>query len=242
MFRFLFIIVLFGAALASGTWGMRAYREHLAETEAQESTDAVEEPKIEFETFSVANLLKEQPAEDSAVELVDFYFPHEVIGVDLDGEPGWEEVYLPIFPDDISLKKSNLISVIYKTQAIKSPEDVEAFFEQKTLKAFYVANDQQLSKVAFGKLAKRYGSLDYTKCVLITENVVEEKAIEKHWFALAAFAGFLSMAGWQSLGLIGHIIRRRKNRDDSIPTDAAGLAALFNEAQQNNTPEKYKRT
>ena len=70
MFRFLFIIVLFGAALASGTWGMRAYREHLAETEAQESTDAVEE--IEFETFSVANLLKEQPAEDSAVELVDF--------------------------------------------------------------------------------------------------------------------------------------------------------------------------
>ena len=229
MFRFLAIIVLFGAALASGAWGLQ---------NREESQTPKEETPHEYKLTSVSEILADPPEDFAEVELKDFHFAKEVIGVDLDGEPGWEEAYIPLFPNDVALQPHNFLSVIYKTNQLKNSDDTAAFFENETLCGFYLEGNQELSKVAFGKLAKRYGSLDYGASVLITSEMPKEpEAVESYWFAFAGFAGFLLLAGWQSMGLIGDL-RNRKSRDNSEADN--GASSVFSVTPSSNEPLKYK--
>ena len=222
MLRILSIIILLAVALATGGWGWHAHKEH------QMGQQTPKEGKVyDFQLASVSEILAEAPGDGEAIELEKFHFPQEAIGVDLDGQPGWEEAYLPLFPNDVVLKGHNLVSVIYKTNTLKNSDDVEAFFKNETLKGFYVQSKQKLSKVAFGKLAKRYGSMDYDRSVLITSELPEEQLeIQTYWFALAAFAGLLLMAGWQSLGLVGDI-RSRIQRGNEIENGPVGHESVF---------------
>ena len=229
MFRLLAIIVLFGAALASGAWGLH---------NREESQTPKEETVYEYNLTSVSEILAGPPEDITEIELKDFYFAKEAIGVDLDGEPGWEEAYIPLFPNDVALQPHNLLSVIYKTDQLKNSDDTAAFFENETLKGFYIAGNQKLSKVAFGKLAKRYGSLDYDASVLITSELPKEpEIIESYWFAFAGFAGFLLLAGWQSMGLIGDL--RNRNSQDKPEADN-GTKSVFSATPNSNEPPKYK--
>ena len=229
MFRFLAIIVLFGAALASGAWGLH---------NREEAQAPKEETAHKYNLTSVSDILADPPEGVAEVELKDFYFAKEVIGVDLDGEPGWEEAYIPLFPNDVALRPHNFLSVIYKTNQLKNSDDTAAFFENETLCGFYLEGNQELSKVAFGKLAKRYGSLDYGASVLITSEMPKElEAVESYWFAFAGFAGFLLLAGWQSMGLIGDL-RNRKSRDNSEADN--GASSVFSVTPSSNEPPKYK--
>ena len=228
MFRILTIIVLLGVALASGAWGLHARKESQAPKE---------EKAHEYNLTSVSEILAEPPTDSVGVELKDFHYAQEAIGVDLDGQPGWEEAYIPLFASDVALQPHNLLSVIYKTDQLKNSDDAEAFFENKTLRGFYIKENQELSKVAFGKLAKRYGSLDYSASVLITSEMPEEpETVESYWFAFAGFAGFLLLAGWQSLGLIGNL-GNRTSRDES---ETISAESIFNDARKSNEPQKYK--
>lgn len=232
MFRLLTIIVLFGAAYASGTWGLHAHQEHQKELQAPKE---IKTP--EYKPASVSEILAELPEDGAGVELKDFHYAKEAIGVDLNGKPGWEEAYIPLFPNDVALSPHNLVCVIYQTDQLKNSDDAKVFFENKTLRGFYVAGRQKLSKVAFGKLAKRYGSINYDAAILITAKLPkEEEGLEPHWFALAAFAGFFLLAGWQSFSLIGDV-RRRIFRGKSGTSSAE---TIFERAQNSNEPPKYK--
>ena len=235
MLRLLAIIILSGAALATGAWGLQAHKDH---KQAQQVPK--EEPTHEFQLTTVADVLADQPSDGEGLELENFHFAQEVIGVDLDGQPGWEEAYIPLFPRDSGMQGHSLVSVIYKTNAIKSEEDAEAFFENENLKGFYSESNQELSKVAFGKLARRYGSMDFDRSVLITSDFPKEQTeIPTYLFALAAFGGFLLMAGWQSLGLLGdirHRITRRKLTENGV-----GLGSIFGDDEDSNEPPRYER-
>jgi len=233
MFRFFFIIVLLGAALASGAWGLNAYKEQTQETLPEP------EPVTEYEPTTIAELIAKRPSEDGAFELQNFHFAKEVVGVDLGGEPDWDHAYIPLFANDILLQTHNYKSVIYRTDTLRSEKDVEAFFENKTLEGFYAQQNQQLSNVAFGKLAKRYGGLDYKNCVIITSDMPEEpQEIETYWFGLMGFAGLLALAGFQSIGLIGDIQRRISRNKSNL--ENVDPASIFAGGNSDNSPPKYQ--
>lgn len=230
MIRFFAIVLFFGLAIASGAAG---YFAHM-----QEKQKPIEpEVAVEFEPMTAFDLIDDAPREDKAIQLTDFFYGRLPIGISLDdNKKDWEEVYIPLFAKSNRVQRHNAVCVIYRTDELRNKEDASEFFENIVLDGFYSTYQQELPGYAFSKLAQKYKSLDYSNCVLLSNKKPESLQEEStYWVALLGFAFFLSIAGWQSLALMGDMKSRieREKRAREV-RDAAGLGSLFEEADARN--------
>lgn len=231
MVRLLAILLFFGLAVASGAAGYFTNLKNRQETEQAEAP-------VEFEAISADDLINDAPKENKAVRVTDFYFGRIPVGINLDdSKKDWEETYIPLFANTGEIQKYNAICVIYRTDEIKSVEDVEEFFDKKELEGFYVYHAQELPDYAFSNLAQRYKSLDYSRCVLLTSTKPEDPVKASYHLALLGFAVFLSIAGWQSFALMGDLKSKieTEKRAKEV-SDAAGLSELFGDAKPESKP------
>lgn len=230
MLRFFAIIICFGLAIASGAAG---YFGHL-----ESKQKPVEEPTtVEYQPVAATDLISDTPTEDQAIELSDFFFGHMPIGISIDENPkDWEVAYVPLFPSKDAIQSHNCICVILRTSKISSLEDIESFYEQKELQGFYVHDDQELPEQAFSRLARKYKSLDYGRCVMFTTEKPVNQETPGYWIALVGFAFFLSVAGWQSFAMMGDMKSRIDLDKEQKPlSDAAGLNSIFENIESENT-------
>lgn len=231
MIRFFAIMLFFGLAIVSGAAG------YFSNLETQQEPEEPVAP-TEFEPIAAFDLIDNQPSEDKAVRLTDFFFGRLPIGINLDdNKKDWEEVYIPLFARSEQVQSHNSICVIFRTDEFKDLESAEEFFDKQELDGFYVQNAQELPDYAFSNLAQKYKSLDYRRCILITSKQPVEEKKATYQLALIGFAFFLSIAGWQSFALLGDMKTKieREKRAKQV-SDAAGLSELF----QQDEPKEEK--
>jgi hypothetical protein len=243
MFRFFLVILCFGLAVGCGAV---SYFTHM------KNAEEVVEPVVfdDFELVTAKDLITDPPRENKGVQLTDFFYGKLPIGINLDdNKKDWEEVYIPLFPKGKQLKRFNSVCVIYRTDQLKTMEEAEEFFEQFVLEGYFDVYDQDLPAHAFSEMAQKYRSIDYSHCVLISNEkptTISEK--KDYLLALLGFAFFLSIAGWQSFNLLGDMKNRiEREKQTRQINDAAGLGSLFEEVDNKNKPgnngsfiEKYQ--
>ena len=232
MLRPLIILLLFGLAIGSGAYGLMNHNRE--KQQPAETAEVVHE----YEAIELVKLLRRPPESHQAIELEDFHFGVLPMTFDYDEDEVWDEVYIPLFPANLH-KSHNCICVIYHSEKYKTQEELEALLEGETLKGFYNPSNQKLPDAVFSKMARKYGSIDYSKSLLFSdEEPTSPIQYSSAFGAFACFAFFLALAGWQTMSMVttmkARIAAEKKIRDVA---DTAGLSAIFESKYEQPQPQ-----
>ncbi len=219
MSRFVIILLCLCIAVACVCGGYFGYNQL---TKSEDQPDAPTE-------ITCQQLLDKIPANLDLVALTDFQPGKHFVAYDDDDDGQWEQVFIPLFPSQLTKLDQNYHAVIVRFDDVRNKDQLSEKVKSPSINAQYWSMSQQLDRRTYSRMARDYSSMNFRRNVILYSGSSPTRNFGREIVIGSGIGLLVSMmvGGWQAFALmiagIKHQIELESESEEEKITNLAGL-------------------
>jgi hypothetical protein len=199
------------------------YLSHRAIEESKQVASNVQE-------FGCRQLIDKKPRKSTGVVIQDFIYLDRYAALDFDGDDKWDEVAVPVFPNQKQASKAAYQSVIVWFKDVPNQEALQEALKTDKIRADYWVAKQNLDEHLKSQLAIKFKHMDFENSPVVLVGFAQANPLLGPATLKFSYVGGLGALGFGALAFLMSIVMSLLNRKPKIrsapPKPTANKAGL----------------